>query len=71
MLPAFEAPVLPWPACARSLLLLCCWHVAGLLQPVRDQLGPVHSSAALLGRVCLSLADSLLLGTVYGRQRGQ
>ena len=63
--------LLPLPSCAGSLLLLCCWHAAGLLQPVRDKVGPVHSSAALPGMICLSLAVSLLLCTVCGGQRGR
>ena len=62
-LPASGAPAATAILCC-SLLLLCCWHVAGVLQPVSDKVGPVHSSATLPGRICLSLADSLLLCTV-------
>ena len=52
--------LLPLPAWAGSQLLSCCWHVACLLQPVRDEVGPVHSSAALPGRICLGIAHHII-----------
>lgn len=55
----------------QPVLGVCYCHAVGLLQPVRDKVGPVHISAALPGRICLSLHDSLLLCTVYGRQHRQ
>ena len=70
MLPAHEAPAASASLCWKSavvVLLPWSWSAAAC----RGRVGSVHSSAALPGRTCLTLADSLLLGTVWGRQRGR